>query len=95
MGTTKPCVCVPCQGVSGEYDAASATVLAARQALDEAAEGERAAFVAAGADAKLAKRISVENTEEGGVVMRVRMRLSCCSASHMLKPSQLCGVVFQ
>jgi len=47
-------------------------VAEARQALDDAAEGERAAFVAAGADGKLAKRICVEDTEEG-VVLRVRI----------------------
>ena len=59
------------QGASSEYDAATATVSAARQVLDGAADGERAAFVFAGADSKLAKRICVEDTEEG-VVLRVR-----------------------
>ena len=46
-------------------------MLEARQALDDAAERERAAFVADGADAKLAKRICVEHTEDG-IVLRVR-----------------------
>ena len=65
------------QGASSEYDAATAAVSAARQALDDAADGERAAFVAAGADAKLARRICVEDTEEG-IVLRVRgPRLHC------------------
>ena len=64
--------CVAVQGMSGDYDSASAAVSEARQAFHDAAEGERAAFIAAGADAKLAKRISVENTEQGGVILRVR-----------------------
>ena len=64
------------QGVSRQYDAAVEAVSAARQALDDAAEGERRAFAAAGADAKLVGRICVEDTEEG-VVLRVRCCTSC------------------
>jgi len=73
------------QGASSEYDAATAAVAEARQALDDAAEGERAVFVAAGADAKLAKRICVEDTEEG-VVLRVRTPTVAVMALALVEP---------
>ena len=60
------------QGVSGEYDAASAAVSAARQVLNDSAEDERAAFSAAGAEGRLANRICIEHAEDG-VVLRVRV----------------------